>query len=199
MHMVRKGWEDGWEHREPGAPWCMMAVNRKRREHWRGGRQTQTLQSWEVWAIDLMFQLILELQISVQVSLSWFYVEGSIYCSSETLEPLEKEELLYPSQFSLFPPPIENIRFKILMQSRKRIKSGSTPFASFSGRSRVPAFPIISPKWLNFPQVLSTHWGAGLESGFQHSCQYPLGRTCSGHRRKIQTMETVFPFSDTHA
>lgn len=153
----------------------------------------RTLQSWGIWATDWCSKLFLELQVNVQVSLSWFYVKGSIYCSNETLEPLEKEELLYPSQFSLISPSYwnENVRFKILMQSRKRIKSGSTPFASFSGRSRVQAFPITSPKWLNLPQGFSTHCRAGLESGLQHSCWCPLCWTCSGHHGKIEKMETM--------
>lgn len=176
IHMVWKGWEDGWEHGEPGTPcvWWLLPG--------RGGN-IEEVADWcrdckagdpeqPIWCS----RLISELQINVQVSLSWFYVKGSIYHSSETLEPPEKEELLYPSHFSHISPSYwnENSRFKILMQSRKRIKSGSTPSASFSGRSRVLTFPIISPKWLNFPQVLSTHCRAGLESGFQHSCQCPL-------------------------
>lgn len=147
-------------------------------KHWGDGRQMQILHSWGIWATDwcsnqsvfIFRALFLQLQNNVQMS---FHVKVSTYCSNETLEQLEKEELLYPSWVSLISPSYwnENVRLKILMQSKKRIKSGSTPFASFSGKNRVQAFPITSPKWLKLPQGLSTHCLAGLEWGLPHSCR----------------------------
>lgn len=75
----------------------------------------------------LMLQMIFRApsQCPGELVLILYERSGSVYCSHETLEPLEKEDLCYPSELVYISPSHgrRNVKFEIVMQSRERILS----------------------------------------------------------------------------